>query len=76
MSTGAFENWAGQISEIGAIYPFVGWEVLMVVIGLATWIGWHVIQTRRENARYEEQKQYFTKERLTKIIGAEDPEHP
>lgn len=76
MSTGAFENWTGEITEIGAIYPFVGWEGFMVIVGLVTWIGWHVIQTRRENADYEEQKKRFTKERLARIVGAEDPENP
>ena len=76
MSTGAFENWAGQINEIGAIYPFVGSEGLLVIVGLVTWVGWHVIQTKRENANYEAQKRKFTKEKLSEIIGAEDPENP
>lgn len=76
MSTGAFENWAGQINEIGAIYPFVGSEGLLVIIGLVTWVGWHVVQTKRENARFEEQKQRYTKDKLSQVIGAEDPENP
>ena len=76
MSTGAFENWAGQINEIGAIYPFVGSEGLLVIIGLVTWIGWHVIQARRENANYEAEKKKYDKETLRRIIGAEDPENP
>jgi hypothetical protein len=50
MSTNGMENWAVDLKDVGAIYPFQGTEVLMVIIGLVFWIGWHVIQTRQENA--------------------------
>jgi len=55
MSTG-LETWNQNIPEaIGALYPGAGWvEVPLVLIGLATWITWHVIQIRRENASFEE----------------------
>ncbi len=42
MSTGSFENWAGDIADIGPIYPFVGSEFLLWIIGLALWIIWHI----------------------------------
>jgi hypothetical protein len=48
------ENWAVDLTNVGAIYPFQGSEVLMVVLGLAFWIGWHVLQTRHENAEIAE----------------------
>ena len=44
MSTGNFENWAGEISEIGAIYPFVGTEFVLWLIGMGLFILWLVIQ--------------------------------
>ena len=50
MSTNGMENWAVDLKDVGAIYPFQGSEVLMVIIGLVFWIGWHIIQTRQENA--------------------------
>lgn len=77
MSTGAFENWAGNISEIGPIYPFVGSEGFWVVLGVALWIAWHVVQTRMERETYEEEKRKFgDKESLSRIVRAEDPDNP
>ena len=53
MSTNGMESWAVDLKDVGAIYPFQGSEVVMVIIGLAFWIGWHVLQTRHENAEIE-----------------------
>jgi predicted negative regulator of RcsB-dependent stress response len=53
MSTNGMENWAVDLKNIGAIYPFQGTEVLMVILGLAFWIGWHILQTRQESAEIE-----------------------
>jgi hypothetical protein len=53
MSTNGMESWAVDLKDVGAIYPFQGSEVLMVIIGLAFWIGWHVIQTRLETAEFK-----------------------
>lgn len=55
MSTG-LETWNQNIPDaIGALYPGAGWiEVPLVLIGLVTWIAWHVIQIRAENAQFEE----------------------
>ena len=73
MSTGSFENWAGNIADIGPIYPFVGTEFLLWIIGMALWIVWHVIQTKRENRMYEEEvKGFGDKESLKRIIDGED----
>ena len=47
MSTGNFENWAGNIADIGPIYPFVGAEWLFVLIGVVYWIVWHVRQIKQ-----------------------------
>ncbi len=48
------ENWVGDISEIGAIYPFVGYEGLMVLLGLIFWIGWHILQIKDEAREWRE----------------------
>ena len=50
MSTNGMTSWAVDLKDVGAIYPFQGMEVLLVILGLAFWIGWHILQTRQETA--------------------------
>lgn len=77
MSTGSFENWAGNIADIGPIYPFVGSEFLLWIIGMALWLIWHVVQSRIENRQYEEEiRRYGDKATLEKLIAKEDPANP
>lgn len=54
MTTGNFESWGGNITDIGPIYPFVGTEMFWFILGLVLWIVWHVIQSRKETRIYEE----------------------
>jgi hypothetical protein len=49
MSTNGLTSWAVDLKDVGAIYPFQGWEWLMVILGFIFWIGWHILQTRHEN---------------------------
>ena len=42
MSTGNFENWAGTITDIGPMYPFVGTEMIWFIAGLVFWI-WGIV---------------------------------
>lgn len=77
MSTGNFENWAGNIADIGPIYPFVGSEFLWFVLGLVFWIGWHILQTRLERRQLNDEKVRFGKKQiLQQIIDGEDPDNP
>ena len=39
MSTANFANWDGNVLDIGPIYPFVGWEGIMVLLAVIFWIG-------------------------------------
>lgn len=39
---------------ITALYPFPGWEVLLVVVGAALLIAWNVRQMLDENKEYDE----------------------
>jgi len=48
------ESWAVDLKDVGAIYPFQGTEVLLVVIGVLFWIGWHIYQMPQENAEIAE----------------------
>lgn len=70
-------SWSGNIAEIGPIYPMVGTEGLLVIIGLATWIAWHIIQTKIENKIYEDEiKRFGSPENLKKMLDMEDPRNP
>ena len=60
MNTG-IETWNMNLLEIGAMYPFPGTEVFWTIVGLATWIIWHLIQIKGENKVYEEDEALFEK---------------
>ena len=55
MNTGMVDNWNGNMFDIGPIYPFVGWEVPLVILGFIFWIGWHYLQMHMENQQLEEE---------------------
>ena len=45
-------NWIDHLSAAevqGAIYPGVGTEGVLVIIGVVLWIGWHVITGASES---------------------------
>jgi hypothetical protein len=52
MATGAVDNWL-NVDAFGAIYPFVGTEVLLAILGYAFWIIWHIWQIKKENAEFK-----------------------
>ncbi|MGU9951174.1 MAG: hypothetical protein ACNYPH_02470 [Gammaproteobacteria bacterium WSBS_2016_MAG_OTU1] len=54
MSTIGYDSWAVDLAEVGAVYPFQGSEILMVIIGVALWIGWHVWQLKHESKEIAE----------------------
>ena len=56
MSTTGIDSWAVDLANVTAVYPFQGSEVLMVIIGVALWIIWHVWQIRHENRTFEEER--------------------
>ena len=56
MSTIGYQSWAVDLAEVGAIYPFQGYEVLMTVIGVIFWLGWHWLQFRNENEELKKQQ--------------------
>ena len=69
MSTGNFENWAGNIADIGPIYPFVGAEWLFVLIGVVYWVVWHIRQISNENQNLADQEQRLKSGGLSKTLG-------
>jgi hypothetical protein len=68
MSTNGMTSWAVDLKDVGAIYPFQGTETLLVIVGLAFWIGFHVWQIRHENAELEAERQRASGEKLKKSI--------
>lgn len=63
MSTTGITSWAVDLKDVGAIYPFQGTETILVIVGLATWIIWHIWEIvweknyhKKQIARYGESK--------------------
>ncbi len=50
MLTIGYSSWAVDLKDVGAIYPFQGYEMPMVLAGVAFWIIWHIWQIRFESA--------------------------
>jgi hypothetical protein len=52
MSTGLVDNWLNT-DTFGPIYPFVGTEFTLAIVGIAFWIIWHIWQIKKENAEFK-----------------------
>ncbi|MGI8725363.1 MAG: hypothetical protein ACR2J1_08450 [Methyloceanibacter sp.] len=54
---------------MGAVYPWLGTEVIMVAVAVLAWLVWHVVQIREENQEYaDDVKRYGSKEALEKAL--------
>jgi hypothetical protein len=53
-STTEVTSWAIDIAPVGPIYPFVGSEGLLFILGLIFWVAFHIVQLRRENKSYDD----------------------
>jgi hypothetical protein len=53
MSTIGYSSWAVDLADVGAIYPFQGWELTMTILCVIFWLGWHRIQFRAESRELE-----------------------
>ncbi len=51
--TGNFANWDGDVSQLGPLYPFVGWEFLFVIVLVVVWAWWQITQVSRENRQLD-----------------------
>jgi len=66
-------TWAVDLADTGAVYPWQGAELIMVIIAVALWILWHIIQLREEKAEYAEDiRLYGNKESIKKALD----DHP
>jgi len=73
MSTTIVTTWSGtDISQLGPVYPMVGTEVILFIIGLVFWLGFHVIQSRIEARELaEDEAAARSPERLQRVFQEE-----
>ena len=45
---------AVDLGTVGAVYPFQGWELVMSVLGILFWLGWHRMQFLAESKELED----------------------
>lgn len=75
--TGPVESWTAQPEGLGAIYPFLGWEGLMILMVAALWVGWTVWQLRSESEEYARTAQAVRETgELAAALAESEPEPP
>jgi hypothetical protein len=63
-------TWAVDLANIGAVYPWQGYELIMVIVAVVAWILWHIVQIREENEEYAKDiSKYGSKESIQKALG-------
>ena len=67
------ETWAGaDLSQIGPIYPMVGSEFLLWILGVVFWIGFHILQSRVEKEEFEkDEAEARNPEKLKRVFAEE-----
>lgn len=76
MSTTSIETWSGaDLSQIGPIYPMVGTELILVIIGVLFWLTFHVLQARIERRELEaDESAARSPERIKRVFDKEAQE--
>ncbi len=54
MAMTTVDSWAVDLTTLGPIYPMLGTEGILVILGFVFWIGWHIWQLRFEQRCYDE----------------------
>ncbi|MFT4561621.1 MAG: hypothetical protein ACI9BW_001362 [Gammaproteobacteria bacterium] len=63
------ESWNVNLLDIGPMYPFVGSEMLLTVIGVVLWLIWHLVQARAETEEVaKEVTKYSDAQALAKAL--------
>ena len=73
LSTTAVETWRGaDLSQIGPIYPMVGSEFILYILGLIFWIAFHFRVVGIENRELQEDADAArSPERLNRVFAEE-----
>ncbi len=66
-------SWAVDLTQVGAIYPWLGSECLLYILGLAFWLSFHVWQIVFENRNLAKEKKHFSGDKLKKAIETNSP---
>lgn len=53
MATTSYTSWAADLAEVGAVYPFVGTEVVMVILGVVFWLTCQIMMAKMEKEELE-----------------------
>jgi hypothetical protein len=76
LSTTIVETWAGaDMSQIGPIYPMVGSEFILFIIGLVFWLGFHFSQAGIENKEMQADEEAAKNPERLKRVFAKEAEH-
>ena len=72
MTTAHFATWGGNIADLGPVYPLVGWEVPIFILGLLFWIFWHILTIIQEEKELREHAEsHGERDSLTEIMDRE-----
>ena len=73
LSTTIVETWAGaDLAQIGPIYPMVGSEFMLYIIGILFWLGFHFAQARIEKKEMaDDEAAAKNPERLSRVFKKE-----
>lgn len=77
LSTTPVTTWSGtDLTTLGPIYPFVGTETILVVIGIALWLLFHIVQAGIERRELEaNERAARDPKRLAKVFKDESTGH-
>ncbi len=62
MATTSYTSWAADLAEVGAVYPFVGSEVVMVILGVVFWLTCQIMMSKMESEELEAEEKSATLE--------------
>lgn len=68
MSTIGYSDWAVDLADVGAIYPFQGWELAMTIAGVIFWLAWHRAQFKVETRELEAVSAVHDKDKIKSAI--------
>jgi len=60
MATTSYTSWAADLADVGAVYPFVGTEVVMVILGVVFWLTCQIMMSRMESEELEAEEKSAT----------------